>query len=171
MPTSALHPLLCKAGVVDDQHPVGRTELLPDQPLQLGHTAGVIPGGVADQLLQLAGWRADLLGDVLHVLPRDRQQQPSHIPLPPRAPLRPTEELSEAGMERLQLRQQRCQVLAGDRPRPCRCCRCCLHPCHPPRVTPSKATATVKGGPSRASYAYHPPSVDNRRCSTSVLSY
>src|SRR6266542_2592115 len=36
------------------------------------------------------------------------------------------------------------------------------------QATPSKTTATVTGGPSRASYAHDLPTVHNRRCSTSA---
>src|SRR6266536_5086600 len=47
------------------------------------------------------------------------------------------------------------------------CVACILR--YPPLATPSK-TATETSGPTRASYAYHQPLVDNRRCSTSVPS-
>jgi hypothetical protein len=109
------------------------------------------PEGVADQLLQLAGWRADLPGDVL------QQQPPGQVPPPPPAPLRPAEEPCEAGVERLQLWQQRGQVLAVTDPgRTLGAGMVVILHGHPEK------TATVTG--SQGKLRSPPGSVDNRRC-------
>jgi len=101
-----MDPLLREARVVEDEHPARGPELLAHEALQLADAAHVVPGRVRQELLELARWRADLLGDVLHVLALDRQGQADQVLAAEGASLRPAEEAGEAGVEAFERRQQ-----------------------------------------------------------------
>src|SRR5215467_11711709 len=66
-------PFLGKAGVVQDQDPISRAHLLAHEALQFLDTALLVPGRVAQELLQLARRSPNLLRNVLHVLTLDRE--------------------------------------------------------------------------------------------------
>lgn len=103
--------LLGEAGVVEDEHAAGRSQLLAHEALQLPDAALIVPRRHRQELLQLARRGAHPLGDVLRVLALDGQRQPDQVAATEGPPFRATEEATEARVEALQRRQQDLQIL------------------------------------------------------------
>src|SRR6266536_2224602 len=106
-------PLLLEPRVVQDQRPVGSPELLTHKLLEFADAALVVPGRVAQELLQLARGGLHLLGDVLHVLALDGEVQANQVLPAPGPAFRTAEEAVETSVELLQLGQQRLQIVSG----------------------------------------------------------
>src|SRR5262249_40356109 len=73
----------------------------------------LVPGRVAQELLQLARRSPNLLRNVLHVLTLDRERQTDQVLVAPSPSLGANEETAKASMKHFQTGQQRLQVVGG----------------------------------------------------------
>src|SRR5262249_51260965 len=106
--------LLDEGGGVEDQHAVGRAETLADLACKFADEGLVVPGGLAEELLESLAFAVVQVGDALGVLARKVGEQSADVVMSVGAMLATAQGTDEGFEERLQTRQQAAQQSGAD---------------------------------------------------------
>src|SRR3990170_7305385 len=103
--------LLGETRIIKNHNAVWGAKQLSHKTLMLLDTSFIIPGRITQKLLEFPRWGANFLGNVLHILPFNRQQQTNQVLPAPLSAFGTAKETMKSFVKNLQLWRQFSQIV------------------------------------------------------------